>query len=155
MGRLDKKGSKNLYLYLVSNANNFSFELKVANYANWLGDPAYDKNGKANETKMNTYSGHIKTGIEEMLKEGYLVEKFPGVYDFYEDGVNNLSEKEQNVAEVINCQENDNLSESDELSDSGQNIIKMTNYQNNDNLSENDKISDKEQNVTEFAGFVF
>ena len=156
MGKLEKKGSKNLYLYLASNANNYNFELKVANYANWLGDPAYDKNGTPITTKMNTYSGHIKAGIEELIKEGYLVEKFPGVYDFYEGGVNdNLSDNEQNVEEVTNYQNVINCSENDNLSDMGQNVIEMTNYQKNDKLSECDDLSEKEQIVTEFGGFVF
>jgi NOL1/NOP2/fmu family ribosome biogenesis protein len=156
MGKLEKKGSKNLYLYLASNANNYSFELKVANYANWLGDPAYNEDGSSNETKMNTYSGHIKTGVAEMLKEGYLVEKFPGVYDFYEGGRNdNLSSSPQNVMEVINCQESEVLSECDDLSDKKQNMAEMTNYKKNDKLSEFDVLSDKKENITKSVGFYF
>lgn len=115
MGKLDKVGAKNLYLYLVSNANNTDFELKVANYANWLGDPIYNEDGTKNN-KDATYRNQVNKGIEQLIEEGYLVQKYPGVFDFFEEGsvindndCNNLIDLEQSVTEVTNSSENNKV----------------------------------------------
>ena len=86
LGVLTKVGAKNLYLYLISNQNNYDFELKVANFANWLGDPIYDDEG-VKTNKSATYRKQINDGIEQLIECGYLVQKYPGVsniYDFHE-----------------------------------------------------------------------
>lgn len=112
MGVLDKIGGKNLYLYLASNADNFKFEFKVANFANWLGDPMYTEEGKKIESSSAKYRKQVNTGIEDMIKAGYLVEKYPNVYDFFVDGsgkncddCDKLSSLEQSVTEVTICSE--------------------------------------------------
>lgn len=118
MGKLTKVGAKNLYLYLVSNKNNFdSFELKVANFANWLGMPLFDENNVRNESLSATYRKQVNEGIAQMLQEGYLVQRFPNVYDFYEGGANvtnssecnNLLRMKQSVSEITNSSECNNL----------------------------------------------
>lgn len=86
MGKLTKIGGKNLYLYLVSNSNGYDFELKVANYANWLGDPIYDGDGTKN-SKDSTYRNQVKEGLKQLEEAGFIVQKYPNVYDFYEMGV--------------------------------------------------------------------
>ena len=113
MGKLSKIGAKNLYLYLVSNADNFQFELKVANYANWLGDPIFEGDIK-NEGKSATYRKQVNDGIKQLEEAGYLVEKFPKIYDFYEFGINssgsnNQLHLEQIVTKETKSSNNDNL----------------------------------------------
>ena len=124
MGKLTKIGAKNLYLYLVSNKNNYeSFELKVANFANWLGTPIFDKNGNRIESLSATYRKQVNEGIAQMIQAGYLVQKFPNVYDFYEGGISEINSSEsdnqlqmkQIVSENTNSSESNNLLQ-DELS---------------------------------------
>jgi len=100
MGILDSVGGKNLYLYLVSNANNMEFELKVANYANWLNDPIYREDGTKNDNKSAKYRKQINSGIDQLVEKGYLVQRYPAVYDFYEGGI---------VTGSSNCNKNDQL----------------------------------------------
>ena len=117
MGKLTKVGAKNLYLYLVSNKNNYDgFELKVANYANWLGIPIYDEEGNKIESASATFRKQVKEGIAQLIEEGYLVQRFPNVYDFYEGGVetnssecNNQLRMEQSVSEITNSSESNDL----------------------------------------------
>lgn len=136
MGKLDKIGAKNLYLYLVSNANNIDFELKVANYANWLGDPTYNADGTKN-AKDSTYRNQINTGIKQLIEAGYLVQKYPGVYDFFEEGVetnnsncNNLTDLEQSVIKETNSSKNNKVIHLE------QSVTKETNDNKSDNLTD-------------------
>ena len=121
MGQLTSIGAKNLYLYLVANKNGKDdFELKVANYANWLGDPVYDEKGNKIDSKHATYRNQINTGIKQMLEKGYLVEKYKnsGVYDFYEMGT-----LEQIISNEINSNKSNNLSSLEQIVSEKTNVV--------------------------------
>ena len=75
---------KNLYFYLLANQNGFDFEVIVSNYSNWLGDSIYTAAGEKSKSKHDTYKKQIKNAIDDLVAHGYLVQRFPNVYDFYE-----------------------------------------------------------------------
>lgn len=121
MGKLDKVGGKNLYLYLVSNANNIDFDLKVANYANWLGDPTFDIDGNKDGTKDAKYRNQIKEGIKQLLEAKYLIEKYSNVYEFFEGGIetnndnrNKNDDSKQIVSKEIDCSKSNKMFQSEE-----------------------------------------
>lgn len=124
MGKLDKVGGKNLYLYLVSNANNIDFELKVANYANWLGDPTYNEDGNKDSTKDAKYRNQIKEGIKQLIEANYLIEKYPTVYEFFEGGIernNSVWNKSNDLEQIVSNEIN--FSKSNELLQSKEKVV--------------------------------
>lgn len=150
MGKLDKVGGKNLYWYLMSNANNIDFELKVANYANWLGDPMYDEDGVKNGTKSAKYRNQVKEGITQLIEAGYLIEKYPGVYEFFEGGIktdNSECNKNDDLEQIVS--EKTDFSESNKLLQSKEKIIVLKQIVSNEtNLDESNNLSQKEESVT-------
>lgn len=87
-GKLTKVGAKNLYIYLMSNKDNYQLTMFAADYANWLGK-SYSKDGKViNESLRSAIGKQLNEGIKQLIEEGYLVEVVPNtLYEFYEYGV--------------------------------------------------------------------
>lgn len=111
-GKLTKDGAKNLYLYFMSNKDDYPFQLIASNYANWLGK-SYSKDGKIfDESTRSTINKQIREGLKQLLEEGYLVEVIKDVsFEFYEYGTKSSeSDKklyvEQKVIEDTESSEN-------------------------------------------------
>lgn len=126
MGKLEKKGSKNIYLYLASNKDKFNFEFKVANYATWLGESVFDENGQSLKTPYDKYTKQVREGIAELTEKGYLVEEPVGskVYHFYVEGIND--EKSIKRLEVVETT-NSRITDEDFLTDGQLNNQKSIN----------------------------
>lgn len=111
-GKLTKTGAKNLYIYFMGNKDGYDGKLIASDYANWLGCPyardgvIFDQSARAKITKQ------LREGIEQLKKEGYLVEKIEDtVFEFYEYGTKSSeSDKkldvEQKVTDEIKSSEN-------------------------------------------------
>ena len=149
MGKLDKVGGKNLYLYLVSNANNIDFDLKVANYANWLNDPVYNDDGTKNETKDAKYRNQVKEGIKQLIQANYLVEKYPNVYEFFEGGIkinNSIQNKNDDSKQIVS--EKTNYSESNKSFQMEEKVIHLKQIVPNErNLDNSNNLSQMEETV--------
>lgn len=102
MSALTKPSSKNLYLYLLGNADNYNLQLLPAKYGEWM-QGSYSENGIVlNDSERSKWRKQITTGIEEMVKKGYLVAVVPETYyEFYEYG----APTEQTVANGKDCNE--------------------------------------------------
>ena len=87
-----------MYNYLICNKNNFNFSLSPLAYARWLGKGYVNENNEIDDNKRAGVNKAIRDGIKDLIANGYLVEKGPYFYDFYENG-------EQTVLEETNCSE--------------------------------------------------
>lgn len=103
-GKLTSVGAKNLYVYLMGNKDGFCYQLLPAAYAKWLGFTNYiTEDGKVDKSVYNKVKKQLDTGIEEMIKYGYLKQGVnETVYDFYEYGydVMESKKKEENQPKV-------------------------------------------------------
>lgn len=84
--RLKTIGGIKLYLYIGKNQNNYSFELSRADFMEWSGlaETAY------------------RSGIKELIDNGYLVNTKGNYYTFYEHGALAGEEQHDARAETVN-----------------------------------------------------
>ena len=87
-GKLKLCGLK-LYLYLMSNADGFTWTMNPAAYANWLGIEDYAKSGRSVRKA-------IDDGIKDLVENGY-IQKVGDSYQISETACFVVEEKEQIV----------------------------------------------------------
>ena len=86
-GKLKLCGLK-LYLYLMGNADGFTWTMNPAAYANWLGIEDYAKSGRSVRKA-------IDDGIKDLVENGY-IQKVGDSYQISETACFMVEEKEQN-----------------------------------------------------------
>lgn len=87
-GKLKLCGLK-LYLYLMGNADGFTWTMNPAAYANWLGIEDYAKSGRSVRKA-------IDDGIKDLVENGY-IQKVGDSYQISETACFMVEEKEQIV----------------------------------------------------------
>lgn len=102
-GKLTKTGAKNLYIYFMSNKDEYCSKLIASDYANWLGCP-YAKDGVVfDESARAKINKQVREGLVQLKEEGYLVETVEDqIFEFYEYGTKSSeSDKKLDVKQKV------------------------------------------------------
>lgn len=103
-GKLKPTGFK-LYIYLLGNANDYTFELLPSAFANWQ-DGGYSENGVIlDENKRRAINKSVKDGLDNLIETGYIEKIGVDKYVFYEKGKEASKEQKVPVGSIegTNC----------------------------------------------------